>query len=496
MVSHLHLPISYGTDMIKRIRKKKNIVFLLLDSVRAGDVYGNMSLPNIQKLIKTSAIYTNTISPGTWTATSHASLFTGRNVTNISEVSRDFFSPSSVSIDPWMVKTRFLPENADTIASKLSRKGYYSILFSNNPFLTSFTNLGSGFDRIYDMWMHSNVKYDKKIVKRVSAIINGGHSARRKMFRISNALTMPLPRPIFDKMYLHLRKRLDRKVADTDGTYRLDRGASDTNVEMKDYFQTEYNGLPHFIFVNLIEAHENYPLLGKDKGIIQDKWLYMSGIEELDGTVAGKLHKAYLRRIKYLDSMVGKTLDTLKEGGMLENASVIITSDHGQFFGEHGLLYHSLFPYDEGVKVPLVAINYENGKPTGPNEHIDSPVSLTSLHDAVYDLASGRCDYLDGNLRSGRYVLSEHTGISEGWDEEFLRMIRQRSKYAGLIYAAKSKYNSRATAVYKGDMKLIHYFGKMKDELYNISTDPHETDNILGGHRHVANGMLRGANLA
>ena len=466
---------------------------MLLDSVRAKDIYGNSGAPTLQRLIRKGATYTNAVSPGTWTATSHASLFTGSNVTAIREVSQDFFTPGYANIDPWMVKTQFLPPGADTMASRVSRKGYYSVLFSNNPFLTSFTNLGSGFDRIYDLWMHSNIKYDKKIVKRVSKIINGGHSARKKMFAVSNALTMPLPQPLFDRVYIHLRKRLDRRVAATDGTYRLDRGANDTNRVIERYLQSEYNGLPHFIFVNLIEGHENYPLRGKDREIIQDKWLYMSGIEEMERGVLSKLHNAYLRRISYLDKTLSRTIETLKSNGMLEHATLVVTSDHGQFFGEHNLLYHSLSPYEEEVKVPLMAINYENGRPAGPVERVEKPTGIVSLNSSICDIAAGRSDYLDGNLRSGRYVLSEHTGISEGWDEEFLRMIKGRSKYASRIYEAKEKHNAKATAIYKGEMKLIHRFGNGVDELYNLAADPDESENIISRNRATANGMLRGA---
>ena len=55
----------------------------------------------------------------------------------------------------------------------------------------------------------------------------------------------------------------------------------------------------------------------------------------------------------------------MRSKGILDHATVVITSDHGQFFGEHGLLYHSLKPYEEVVKVPLIATNFENGKISG-----------------------------------------------------------------------------------------------------------------------------------
>ena len=120
----------------------------------------------------------NAIAPGMWTAPSHASLFTGQRVSNIRNVSRDFFSNGSRTIDPWMVKTKFLDNNATTIAQKMHKHGYYSVLLSSNPFLTSFTNLAIGFDKVYDVWLDSNVKYNKPLADKLSFIINGGEKAR------------------------------------------------------------------------------------------------------------------------------------------------------------------------------------------------------------------------------------------------------------------------------------------------------------------------------
>ena len=96
-------------------------------------------------------------------------------------------------------------------------------------------------------------------------------------------------------------------------------------------------------------------------------------------------------------------------------------------------------------------------------------------------------------MRSGKYIISEHTGICEGWDEGLLRKLKSRSRGAELIYKAKMHFNIRATAVYNGDMKLMHYFKEKRDELYNIVIDPEESENIIGSNRALANDMARHA---
>lgn len=470
---------------------KRNIIVLLLDTVRASDVYGNSSLPTLDYLYRNCASYAHAVSPGTWTATSHAALFSNKNVSKIREASQDFFTDGTDKIDPWMVKTKFLGGDARTLARDLSEYGYHSTLFSNNPFLTSFTNLAIGFDKVYDIWLDSNVKYNKGLASKLSFIINGGSTARNAMFSMSSTIADMLPGPILDRVYLKLRQRLNDGVAKADGTYKLDRGANDTNKALKDYLTYKYNFKPQFMFMNFIEAHENYPIRHE---VVQDKWLYLSGIREMSKDTMRELHGAYMKRIRYLDGSVAKILHTLKDGGVLDKATVVITSDHGQFFGEHGLLYHSLPPYEQVSRVPLIAANYEGGKLVKERESVENPMTLLSLHKAIRDLASDREPYLNGNLRKNKYVFSEHTGISEGWDEKLLRRLKARSRNAAKIYNAKSACNKKATAVYHGNMKLIHFFGSRRDELYDLSADPNEENNLMGQNRGIAKRMLSALN--
>ncbi len=463
---------------------KRNIIVLLIDTMRASAL-AEPGLRNIRRLAAKGTLYANTVSPGTWTAPSHASLFTDRPVSEIHGVSKDFFAGGTRSIDPWMVKTRFLSEESETLAKHMASLGYQTSLFSNNPFLTSFTNLGAGFEHIEDVWLDSNLKYNQGLVRKLSMIINGGASAREKMFKVSYAMTRMLPPKWMDWLYLNLRRRLNEGVCEADGTYKLDRGASDTGKAIRNYMDYRYNYRPQFMFVNYIEAHENYPV-SERKDIVQDKWLYLSGVEEINSDITSELHRGYVKRLEYLDGRIGKTLEEMKSKGILDDATVVITSDHGQFFGEHGLLYHSLKPYEEVVKVPLIAANFVDGKISGEPERVEQTVSLRALNRSLMGLAEGHEDHLNGNLKRDRYVVAEHTGISEGWDAEFLRMLKPRSRSADAIYRAKSRCNRKATAVYKGDMKLIHNFGGMKDELYDISTDPEEQHNLLDSQRGLA----------
>ncbi len=464
----------------------RNIIVFLLDTARACDVYGNSSLTNIRSMASKSVVYENAVAPGSWTAPSHASMFTGKRVSQIPGVSMDFFSNGTYKIDPWMVKTKFIGDGEKTLAGRLGGLGYKTVLMSNNPFVTSFTNLGNGFDKVFDVWMQSNIKYNKSLVDKLSFIINSGPNGKMRLYRTANTMTRLMPRKVFDDLYLSLRISLDKGVAKADGTHMLDRGVNDTVKILKDYLNHEYDYRDHFIFINLIEPHENYPVA--DDSIVQDKWLYMSGIYRMSDNVMKKFHDGYMSRLKYLDSGVGRMMELLKKAGMLDDSSVILTSDHGQFFGEHNLLYHSLFPYNEEIMVPLVVAEYRNGRQVSNKRKISAHVSLKDIGSAISESAAAGKGV--GTVQSGDIVVSEHTGISEGWDEALLTMLKKRSNNANAIYEAKSANNVRATAAYYGGMKLMHFSDGRRDELYDVDKDPTEENNIVSRNSAAAHSIL------
>ena len=71
-----------------------------------------------------------------------------------------------------------------------------------------------------------------------------------------------------------------------------------------------------------------------------------------------KKRKDFLARydgeIAYLDHHMGELFGKLSQLGIYDNTLIIITSDHGEFFGEHGLWYHSHELYEEVLKIPLI----------------------------------------------------------------------------------------------------------------------------------------------
>ena len=64
------------------------------------------------------------------------------------------------------------------------------------------------------------------------------------------------------------------------------------------------------------------------------------------------LKAEYAKEAEYLDAQLGTLIEMLKRRDLYDDTMRIITSDHGQAFNEHGFMYHSIYLYDEIVRVP------------------------------------------------------------------------------------------------------------------------------------------------
>ncbi len=469
---------------------RPNIVFLMLDTLSADSLRlygGDIRMPNVEGIARRGTVYRKAIAPGTYTLTSHVSIFTGKRVRSLRQLNKNPLKDTNESIDPLFLKNKYIKQGDIALANKLSYLGYRTSLFSNNPFITNSTGLSNGFSYVKNIFMENKLNYHKTTLR-----IIGNDFMRENLTKLACYISAAIPKEGLDKLYTSLRNRLNEKVCRETGAFLLDQGAALTNAVIDDYL-SKVKAEGNFIFANYMEAHEGYPTqMITDRDVSQDRWMYVSGI--LDSEDTGVLRKAYARRVEYLDKKIGRLMLLLKYRGVLDNAVVVLTSDHGQAFMEHGQLYHTLFPYNEISHVPLVAARYLDGKQTSERKTVEKAVSLTSLYDSLLDIGYGKSETLNGSMTTGESVFSDHTGMLDVWDMRLLGMLKDRIKNAEIIYKAKMKYNTFATAVYSGGYKLMHYYGgRMKDELYNLEEDPKESVNIIGEKRETARELLHRA---
>jgi arylsulfatase A-like enzyme len=171
-----------------------------------------------------------------------------------------------------------------------------------------------------------------------------------------------------------------------------------------------------------------------------------------------RISAAYWAVITFLDAETGRIVDALKEAGVYEDTIIVVTSDHGDMLGAHGLATKGVGTgYEEVYNVPLV-IRVPDMR-TG--EDAAHRASLVDLAPTLLDLCGVQAlDACQG--RSLRPVL-EGTADPADWQDAYAEFFGQRFVYTQRL-------------VWHGDWKYIFSPGGV-DELYNLSEDPHEQRN-------------------
>jgi hypothetical protein len=96
--------------------------------------------------------------------------------------------------------------------------------------------------------------------------------------------------------------------------------------------------------------------------------------EELTDEERNQFKNLYEAAIAYTDTQIGRIVDHLKSAGRWEDTLVVLTSDHGELFGEYGSYGKPIRMYDELLRVPLIVVN-------GPKNLADHKEALVSLLD-------------------------------------------------------------------------------------------------------------------
>lgn len=246
---------------------------------------------------------------------------------------------------------------------------------------------------------------------------------------------------------------------------------------------------PFFVFVNLIEPHSPYDSSREYFGIYdrhpEIELVNYHWAQHLVGRMAGEaelehLGDLYDSEIQYVDTVVGRIVELLADRQALDSTLLVITADHGEHFGEHGLVGHIFNLYETNVRVPLIIRYPELVTPGVRNDH------YAQLHDLFETIlfAAGSGDryrsqginLLVDSLPNTRAVFFEyyfplfelrniHHGVPSGLQEEYERSPRLAS------------FKRRLRAVRRGRLKYI-LGSDGRAELYDLVDDPLELEDL------------------
>lgn len=330
-----------------------NVLVIVVDTLRADHLstygYSRPTSPNIDGVAARGVLFENAIAPSSWSLPSHASLVTGRyplehGLTNVQPM-------------PWLGWGKGSLNGLPTLGEALEQRGYRTGAFSaNRVYFTSNVGMGRGFLHFEDYFFSVGDSFSRTLYGRKFARLYFNRSNKSK---VTQALRK-----------LGLGAWLD-KDSEGSGTYGgafgVRKRASDVNQEVLSWIERDRSH-PFFAFLNYLDVHYEY---GGPRDYPKPPWDQGTPADEYDAGLV------------YTDDYIGRLLRQLQQLGVAENTVVIITSDHGEALGDHGLLYHGAALYWDLIHVPLI-ISYPGHLPAGAR--ISPPVSLTSIPAIVLDL--------------------------------------------------------------------------------------------------------------
>jgi arylsulfatase A-like enzyme len=308
--------------------KAPNVLLVVLDAVRrdALEPYGAGpgSTPAIASLARRGHALPLAYSTSSWTLPAHASMFTGL-------LPRALGLGQAPGRTPAGVRPALESAADQLLASMLREAGYATHGFSANLWVSGHAGFDVGFDTFTYASGGRNERLDA---------LSGGRAGARTAWALEG-----------------LRSRAD------DGAAELGRALRTSIAQVDER--------PCFWFVNLVEGHSPYlpPRPWNDLGPLtrmraaldaqrhltfEAICLYATGARQVPPAALERMRHLYARAVSYMDAWLADVLEALDRRGELENTLVIVTSDHGESFGEGGYMAHGFALSEPLIHVPLV----------------------------------------------------------------------------------------------------------------------------------------------
>jgi arylsulfatase A-like enzyme len=407
-----------------------NVLLLILDTVRADylSVYNvaEKTSPRLAEWAQRGTVFDQSYSTSSWTTPSHASFFTGQ-----------YPSAHRASY------TVRLGEQHLTLAEVLKERGWATAGITANYAATPIeSGLAQGFihyadlkNTLKEVTKSTTITQAQNVVRFINAL-RSGQSVSHAIGRFFSADFSP---------------RFTDHAHDT-------KTAPEVRAQFSAWLDELPKGRPFFAFLNMYDAH--YPYISPQP--------YTSMFKTGNGPA-----DLYRGSIRYLDGQVDSLFRDLERRGILDNTIVIVTSDHGEQFGEHEQWAHANSLYRQVLHVPLVVI-YPKAVPAGVRA--SQQVTGRDIPATVLDLLAVPRDSAIGG-----------TSLAALWRDSTARASDVVAEVDQNMRAVKHLMNSYGPmkAIFDDSLHVVRD-GTGIYEAYRYRQDPAEVQDLVAAARDPA----------
>ena len=396
------------------------VILISIDTLGAKhtSVYGyeRQTTPGLERFAADAVVFEQAVTAQSWTLTAHVSLLTSL-----------YPDTHRVSFE------RALAQEHPLLPELLGREGYVTLGLVNNPYL----NPAVGYGRAFDLYNFDHEHADER-QRRIKRSVEESHQILERW------IDGGLPRPFF--LLYHL---IDAHADWRDMPYEAPAPFADRFVppELRDVRLSHSQGARASITRQII-----------------------NGTVNLSARECAWAEALYDGGVAYTDHHLGRFFDLLRSYDLYDDALIVVTSDHGEEFLEHGRMFHTQ-GYEECVKVPLL-IKFPRNKFAG--RRVPNQVHLIDVMPTILDVIG---------LSS-----PEH---AEG--HSLLPVIEGQSHPESIVFAKGENYSMTPDDVYVARSerwKLIWRMASDRTELYDLKNDPGEQNDLASARPDQVTAML------
>ncbi|HET7211963.1 MAG TPA: sulfatase [Terriglobia bacterium] len=403
--------------------KEPNVIFIVLDTVRADHLsaygYQRPTTPNLDRLARRGVLFENALSATSWTLASHAAMFTG-------------LLPHQNGADWWLP----LPPGPRTLAGILQSRGYETAGFAAN---FNYCQRGWGIGRGFEIYRDDSESLSRNLAGTL----------------LGTALIQPTYESFCRFDYL---ERQDARQTNNSVLRWLRQPPSSPFFLFINYFDTH---VPY-----LTEASYNHRFGAVSNRLVHKLFRDLQGpapARDITPAERAALMAGYDNCLAFLDAQIGHLLDFLEKSPEGRNTIVIITSDHGEAFGEQGFYSHGYNLYRELLHVPLIIAG-----PGIPRDvRISHIVRTRDLFSTVLDLAGG------GHTPFSRESLARF------WNPGFTPQPFDNFVISELVPIFNETGTKAMISLTTPEWQYI-YDSSGRSELYNWPADPLDQHDLAG----------------
>jgi arylsulfatase A-like enzyme len=426
--------------------KPRGVILIQADTLRRDhlEMYGYQreTAPALRRLASEGVLFNNYTVQATWTKVSTPSLMTS-------------LYPSSHGVTDFH---HHLPASANTLAESYRAAGYATVSYASVLFTGQFSNLHQGFEELHE----------------------------------DGSISTP--------------------------------GSSKTSREYVDRLQTwleRHRDVPFFAFLHVFDPHDPYePYRPYDslwadparkeeherqakevRKFIKDPLRQLFGMPSRDELIeAGFDPAAYVAHdrdwydgsIRAMDVEIGRLVQTLRRLGLDDDTLIVLLSDHGEEFHEHGRMFHGQSVYGELTQVPLF-MRWPAGLPGG--RVVEEVVESLDVMPTLLELSGLPApEGVQGQTLTPLFAASaDGNGGSSGWRRRPAITEKALTSPDGAF--APPPHDTESYAITDGQWKLVHNTqrprGGPEFELYDFVKDPLNKTDVAAEHPDVVARLAR-----